>query len=188
MRQPYVNSFAVVFGNAGPQLCVIALLVTETLEQHKSIWRAVKPLYSHRVASLDTPAGSQTSRAQAALASHPRVLPPHLPCFQSTKPPSTCLLGQKLRTQLCPASVTWTQFHLSSVSLQVQPPLFTFFHLHSIPKPVCLLLPLPLPPHGLVSAGWSVVLSKPISHHIAFLLTTLPWPPLTLVGSVLQAG
>ena len=44
-----MNSFAVVFGNAGPQLCVIALLVTETLEQHKSIWRAVKPLYSHRV-------------------------------------------------------------------------------------------------------------------------------------------
>jgi len=44
-----MNSFAVVFGNAGPQLCVIALLVTETLEQHKSIWRAVKPLYGHRV-------------------------------------------------------------------------------------------------------------------------------------------
>ena len=44
-----MNSFAVVFGNTGPHLCVTAVLVTEILEQHKSIRRAVKPLYSHRV-------------------------------------------------------------------------------------------------------------------------------------------
>ena len=44
-----MNSLAVVFGNTCPHLCVIAVLVTETLEQHKSIQRTVKLLYSHRV-------------------------------------------------------------------------------------------------------------------------------------------
>ena len=44
-----MNSFAVVFGNTGPHLYVIVVLVTETLEQHESIRRAVKLLYSHRV-------------------------------------------------------------------------------------------------------------------------------------------
>ena len=119
----------------------------------------------------------------------PRALPPPLPCFQSTPPPSTCLLGQKLRTQPCPALPPGRQAHLSSVSFQVQPPLLTFFHLHQHPWAR-------LPPSALASSpSWSslcrmvrVVLSKHISHHIALLLTTLLWSPLTLVGSVLQAG
>ena len=42
-----MNSFAVVFGNTGPHLCVIVVLVTDTLEQHESIRR----LLSHCTAT-----------------------------------------------------------------------------------------------------------------------------------------
>lgn len=116
-----------------------------------------------------------------------RFLPTSPVFSQQSHHPPVCLvrsLGLSLALPLSPGRSSIC-LQLASRSSHRSSPSSTST---SIPKPVCLLLPLPLPPHGLVSAGWSVVLSKPISHHIAFLLTTLPWPPLTRVGSVLQAG
>lgn len=125
---------------------------------------AVFPGHPSGVADLTCPSSSCSSAPSA---------PSSTPLFQ---PPSTRLLGQKLRTHPCPPPLLpgW-QVHLSSVHLLVQL-LFTFLHHHQRPRAR-------LPPSTLASSPAEsnlckvvrAVLVKSNSHHIALLLTAPPW-------------
>lgn len=124
---------------------------------------AVFPGHPSGVADLTCPSSSCSS---------PPSAPSPSPLFQ---PPSTRLLGHKLRTHPCPPPLLpgW-QVHLSSVHLLVQL-LFTFLHHHQRPRAH-------LPPSTLASSPAEsnlckvvrAVLFKSNSHHVALLLTAPP--------------
>lgn len=124
---------------------------------------AVFPGHPSGVADLTCPSSSCSS---------PPSAPSPSPLFQ---PPSTRLLGQKLRTHPCPPPLLpgWP-VHLSSVHLLVQL-LFTFLHHHQRPRAH-------LPPSTLASSPAEsnlckvvrAVLFKSNSHHVALLLTAPP--------------